>query len=71
MSLSTECKSTILGYLPVEVQLNAALSGEHREYVEAVLILLRDLYRNLNESGATSYVVPSETHTLIMDLRPW
>lgn len=71
MSLRTECKAAIYNYVDQETQNNAALTGEHKDYVLLVLQLLRDEYNNQLAEGATNFTVPDEIHTLLTQERPW
>ena len=69
--MKEQCKQAIYSYVDVETQMNAALTGEHSEYVEIVLILLRDTYRNQVASGETTFTVPNEIHEYLTNECPW
>jgi len=55
MSIKTECQAVIHSYISAETQINASLTGEHKEYVLVVLQLLRDEYHHQVEQGNTSF----------------
>lgn len=57
MTLQEQCEQTILQYVPYYRQTNAALSGEHKEFVELALKLMRDYYHHLQSQGAVDYVL--------------
>lgn len=59
--MQTQCEQAILEYAPVIRQLNAALMGEHSEYVQVVLQLFRDHYRELLAAGETEWSNPDTT----------
>ena len=69
--MKEQCKQAIYSYVDVETQMNAALTGEHSEYVEIVLILLRDAYRNQVASGETTFTVSEEIDTFLTNECPW
>lgn len=71
MSLETQCQDAIFSYVDADTQRNAALTGEHKEYVILVLQLLRDQYRLQRDSGATEFEVPTETADFLTAQRPW
>ena len=71
MSLKTECKNAIYYYADEEMQRNAALTGEHIEYVKLVLILLRDSYREQNLAGATTFTIDPVIASLLDKECPW
>lgn len=71
MSLKTECKNAIYHYADEEMQRNAALTGEHIEYVKLVLTLLRDSYKEQNLAGATTFTVPEEIVAILTEESPW
>jgi len=58
--MKTECENAILEYAPIIRQLNAAMEGEHKDYVEKVLIIFRDHYRRLKADGATEWTAPPQ-----------
>jgi len=53
--MKQECENAILQYAPIIRQINAAIDGEHKEYVAIVIKLHRDHYRNLAEAGASEW----------------
>jgi hypothetical protein len=64
------CEAAIYVYASPVRQRNAALTGEQRDYVELVLILLRDHYHALVAQGATEWSVPAQITQTLTDLRP-
>lgn len=71
MSIQTECQDAIYSYVSAETQSNAALTGEHKDYVLLTLFLMRDLYREQMASGATVFTIPEETRALLLAECPW
>lgn len=71
MSLETQCQTAIFNYADADTQRNAALTGEHKEYVLLVLQLLRDQYRAQKAAGATEFQVPTQTAEYLTEQRPW
>jgi hypothetical protein len=71
MSIQTECRDAIYNYVDEETQRNAALTGEHKEYVLLVLQLLRDEYHIQVADGATSFTVPEAIALVLTDECPW
>jgi hypothetical protein len=71
MSIKSECQTAIYSYVSAETQSNAALTGEHKEYVLLVLILMRDLYKSQVADGATTFNIPEETAALLTSECPW
>ena len=71
MSLKTECKNAIYHYADEEAQRNAALTGEHIEYVNLVLTLFRDSYREQNLAGATTFTIDPLIASLLEEECPW
>ena len=69
--MEDQCKQAILSYVSEETQRNAALFGEHVQYVQLVITLLRDEYRKQVAEGATEFVVPPSINQTIIDERPW
>ncbi len=64
------CEAAIYVYAPPFRQRNAALTGEQRDYVGVVLILLRDRYHELVAAGETTWSVPAQITQTLTDLRP-
>ena len=69
--MEEQCKAKILEYANEEMQRNAALTGEHKEYVSTVLTLLRDEYHNQVATGETTFTVPTEITNLLNSIKPW
>lgn len=69
--MKEQCKQAIYSYVDAETQLNAALTGEHSEYVELVLILLRDAYREQVANGETTFTVSEQIDTFLTNEAPW
>lgn len=69
--MEEQCKTKILEYANEEMQRNAALTGEHKEYVSTVLTLLRDEYHKQAAAGETTFTVPSEITNLLNSIKPW
>lgn len=69
--MNEQCKQAILSYVSEETQRNAALFGEHKEYVLLVITLLRDEYKTQVEAGATEFVVPELIDNTLTSMRPW
>jgi|TARA_R110001606_G_scaffold285409_1_gene433628 hypothetical protein len=69
--MKEQCKQAIYSYVDAETQMNAALTGEHSEYVALVLILLRDAYRAQVAVGETTFTVAEEIHELLTNECPW
>jgi len=64
------CQASILTYAPDYRQRNAALLGEHADYVKIVLTLLRDHYHVLEAAGETVWSVPAQINQTLIDMRP-
>tara|TARA_R110000744_G_scaffold331471_1_gene436944 strand:+ start:8411 stop:8626 length:216 start_codon:yes stop_codon:yes gene_type:complete len=71
MSLSTECQTAIFNYVDADTQRNAALTGEHKDYVMLVLQLLRDAYKEQKANGAANFTVPDDTAVFLTKECPW
>jgi len=69
--MKEQCKQTIYSYVDAETQLNAALTGEHSEYVALVLQLMRDAYREQVANGETTFTVAPEAHEYLTQECPW
>ena len=65
-----DCQASILGYAPAYRQRNAALLGEHADYVGIVLQLLRDRFHELEAAGETVWSVPAQIDQTLTDMRP-
>lgn len=71
MSLAIECQAAIFNYADADTQRNAALTGEHKEYVTLVLQLLRDEYAIQKADGAANFTVPDNIAVLLTEESPW
>jgi hypothetical protein len=69
--MKEQCKQAIYSYVDAETQLNAALTGEHSEYVAIVLQLMRDAYREQLAAGETTFTVAEEVDTFLTNECPW
>jgi len=69
--MEEQCKQIILAYANDEMQRNAALLGEHKEYVTLVLRLFRDDYHNQVNQGATEYIAPQHVKDYLDSIKPW
>ena len=69
--MKEQCKQAIYSYVDAETQMNAALTGEHSEYVALVLQLMRDAYREQVANGETTFTVSEEIDTFLINERPW
>jgi|TARA_R100001463_G_scaffold39879_1_gene85151 hypothetical protein len=69
--MEEQCKIKILEYANEQMQRNAALLGEHEEYVNTVLTLLRDEYHKQVDAGKTTFTVPTEITNLLNSIKPW
>lgn len=66
------CENAILEFAPIIRQLNAAMEGEHKDYVTIVIKIHRDHYRRLVESGATEWSdLPVESIQWLNDNKPY
>ena len=68
--MRSACQASLLTYAPDYRQRNAALLGEHADYIKIVLTLLRDHYHALVASGETVWSVPAHLNETLMDMRP-
>ena len=71
MSLATECQAAIFNYVDADTQRNAALTGEHKEYVMLVLQLLRDQYAIQKANGDANFTVPDDIAVTLTEECPW
>lgn len=71
MSLATECQAAIFNYADADTQRNAALTGEHKEYVMLVLQLLRDQYAIQKANGDANFTVPDDIAVTLTEECPW
>jgi len=71
MSLQTECQAAIFNYVDADTQRNAALTGEHKDYVMLVLQLMRDQYAIQKAEGLTTFTVPDFIALTLTEECPW
>lgn len=71
MTMENQCKQYILQYANEEMQRNAALFGEHKDYVEIVLKLFRDDYKAQVDAGATEYIPDPKIIETLDAMKPW
>jgi hypothetical protein len=69
--MKEQCKQAIYSYVDVETQMNAALTGEHSDYVAIVLQLMRDAYREQLAAGETTFTVAEEVNAFLINECPW
>jgi len=69
--LEEGCKAAIMSYANEEMQRNAALFGEHLEYVTWVLRLFRDEYHHQRIIGNTEFVVPDYIDEYLASMKPF
>ena len=60
MDIKAECEAAIYSYAPQMRQTNAALFGDHKEYVELVVSSLRAHYHVLKVEGETEWSIPDD-----------
>ena len=71
ITMEQQCREAIYSYVDEETQMNAALTGEHKEYVTIVLQLLRDCYHEQVNAGVTEFTVPDAIHEYLTVECPW
>jgi len=71
IEMEKDCELEILKYAPYFRQCNAALYGEHKEYIDVVLTLLRGHYRSLGEVGEAVWVVPDQITQTLTEMKPY
>jgi hypothetical protein len=69
--MDEQCREAIYNYADEETQMNAALFGEHKEYVELVITLIRGDYHGQVKSGATEYVISDNIAEILQAECPW
>lgn len=69
--MEEQCRATIYAYADEETQMNAALFGEHKEYVEMVITLIRGDFHGQLKSGATEYIISDDIAFLLQEECPW
>jgi hypothetical protein len=69
--MENQCKAIILSYADEQMQRNAALTGEHKVWVNTVLTLIRDEYHNQVAGGATEFVLPSSISNQLDSTKPY
>lgn len=71
MTLEQACQAAIEKYAPPFRQINAALSGEHREYIDVVLTLYRNHYQLLKQDGAEWCDLPQQALDYLTERKPY
>jgi hypothetical protein len=71
MSLKTECQAAIFNYVDADTQRNAALTGEHKEYVTLVIALIRGDYHRHVKAGLTEFVLDDDIAVTLTEECPW
>lgn len=71
MSMKEDCQTEIYKWASGIRQMNAALSGEFRDYVNVTLTLLRDNYHDLIERGETEWSVPDHIIEYLTENKPY
>ena len=66
-----QCRQAILQYADEEMQRNAALTGEHKEYVTIVLKLIREEYHAQVIAGNTEFVLPQHIVQTLESMKPY
>jgi hypothetical protein len=69
--MEKDCELEILKYAPYFRQSNAALYGEHKDYIDIVLKVMRDHYQYLTESGATDWSVTDQITNTLTEMKPY
>ena len=69
--MNEQCKTIILSYADEQMQRNAAITGEHKTYVNVVLTLIRDEYHTQVNNGASEFVLPSSISSTLDGMKPW
>ena len=70
-NLKDGCTASIYTYAPIIRQLNAALYGEHKDFVDKVLGLYRQHYHDLKQSGRTEWEdLPQEFRQITFRISP-
>jgi len=70
-NLQTGCQTAIHRWATPETQSNAALLGEHTEFVKTVIKMYRDRYHHLVQTGATEWSDDATLEAYISDICPW
>jgi len=71
MSLKTDCQLAIYSYAPQIRQTNAALDGEHQDYVTLVISSLRFRYEELKIEGATEWSIDDFLREILDAEKPY
>lgn len=71
MTMQDQCKQYIFQYANEEMQRNAALFDEHKDYVWLVLKLFRDDYKAQVDAGATEYIPHPKIIETLDAMKPW
>ena len=69
--MKEQCNNTILQYVPQYRQTNAHLFGEHIDFVQMAVTLMRDRYHHLAQTGETVYTVEPAFEEWFNDNCPW
>lgn len=69
--MKDEGRAAVFEFADVEAQLNSALTGENKEYVDLVLRLIRDEYREEVKRGKTVFVLSPQVTTTLNEMKPW
>ncbi len=69
--MEEQCKQAIYAYVNEQTQLNAVLFGEHTEYVQLVIKLIRADYHGQVNSGANEYVITNNIADILSAECPW
>ncbi len=71
-TLEEQCRDRIIDLVPMIRQVNAALFGEHEDYIKVTLTLLKNHFYALEQAGATSWTDPdADIMAWINDNRPY
>lgn len=71
MTMKEQCKQAVFQYANEEMQRNAILFGEHKDYVITVLQLFRDEYKKQVNEGSTEFVTPLHITEILDQMKPW
>ena len=70
-NLRDGCKAAIHAYADQETQNNAVLFNEHRDFVEMVIRLYRDRYKDLEQQGATEWSEDQAIEDYLDSIKPY
>ncbi len=71
MSMRDEGRAAVLGFVDADTQLNAALTGENKEYVMLTLQLIKDDYHEQVKKGKANFTLSPKVAATLNELRPW